>query len=169
MATVFVEVRFLKDTPAIIGSDFKTYGPFKKGDVAALPKANASILIKMGAAEKRYALPKKPPLKKIFKGEVLIPYIEAARVKPLVPELKLEQTWSALSPNTRKSMLLESGEYPYVDIDITVKKNWNDLSVNERRAIEKAWKAIPEEDEGLKRAREKVEKVLKEVREARRE
>lgn len=86
MATVFVEVRFLKDVPAILGPDMKTYGPFKKGDIAALPKENASIFIKMGIAERRYALPKKPTLKELMKGEVLKPYLERARVKPLVEE-----------------------------------------------------------------------------------
>lgn len=83
---VFVEVRFLKDMPAIVGVDMKTYGPFKKGTLAALPKENASILIKMGVAEPRYKPPKKPTLKELMKGEVLEPYLEAARVKPLVED-----------------------------------------------------------------------------------
>jgi DNA replication factor GINS len=45
-------VRFLKDVPAIIGADMKTYGPFKIEDVAALPGENTKILIKQGLAEK---------------------------------------------------------------------------------------------------------------------
>ncbi len=43
-------VRFLQEVPAIIGSDMKTYGPFKAEDVATLPTENARILISQGAA-----------------------------------------------------------------------------------------------------------------------
>jgi len=45
-------LRFLKDVPAIIGADMKTYGPFKVEDVASLPIENAKILIKQGLAER---------------------------------------------------------------------------------------------------------------------
>lgn len=45
-------LRFLKDVPAIIGADMKTYGPFKIEDVASLPAGNAKILIKQSLAEK---------------------------------------------------------------------------------------------------------------------
>lgn len=45
-------LRFLKDVPAIIGADMKTYGPFKIDDIASLPTENAKILIKQGLAEK---------------------------------------------------------------------------------------------------------------------
>lgn len=44
-------LRFLKDVPAIIGADMKTYGPFKVEDLASLPIENARILIKQGLAE----------------------------------------------------------------------------------------------------------------------
>ncbi|MBS7610548.1 hypothetical protein KEJ19_08390 [Candidatus Bathyarchaeota archaeon] len=47
-----VLLRFLKETPAIIGADMKPYGPFKPEDVALLPMENANLLIKQGAAEK---------------------------------------------------------------------------------------------------------------------
>lgn len=43
-------VRFLQEVPAIIGSDMKTYGPFKAEDVATLPIENARILISQRAA-----------------------------------------------------------------------------------------------------------------------
>lgn len=43
-------VRILKEVPAIIGADMKTYGPFKPEDVAALPRENARLLIKQGVA-----------------------------------------------------------------------------------------------------------------------
>jgi len=43
-------IRFIKDIPAIIGADMKTYGPFKCEDVAALPIENAKILVKQGVA-----------------------------------------------------------------------------------------------------------------------
>jgi DNA replication factor GINS len=45
-------LRFLRDVPAIIGTDIKTYGPFKVEDVASLPAENAKVLIKQGLAEK---------------------------------------------------------------------------------------------------------------------
>jgi len=43
-------LRFLKEIPAIIGADMKTYGPFKPEDVASLPWENAKILTKQGVA-----------------------------------------------------------------------------------------------------------------------
>jgi DNA replication factor GINS len=45
-------LRFLKDTPSIIGADMKAYGPFKIEDLASLPTENAKIMIKQGLAEK---------------------------------------------------------------------------------------------------------------------
>jgi DNA replication factor GINS len=42
----------LKEIPAIIGADMKTYGPFKTEDVASLPAENARILAKQNLAEK---------------------------------------------------------------------------------------------------------------------
>jgi len=45
-------LRFLKEIPAIIGADMKTYGPFKVEDVASLPIENAKVLIKQCLAEK---------------------------------------------------------------------------------------------------------------------
>lgn len=44
-------LRFLKDTPSIIGADMKTYGPFKTEDIASLPVENAKIMAKQGLAE----------------------------------------------------------------------------------------------------------------------
>jgi len=35
---------FREDVPAFVGADMKTYGPFKKGDVAKLPEENIKIL-----------------------------------------------------------------------------------------------------------------------------
>ncbi|MCD6465332.1 DNA replication complex GINS family protein [Candidatus Bathyarchaeota archaeon] len=46
----FMVVRILKEIPQIVGSDMKTYGPFKPEDVASLPEENAKALIKQGAA-----------------------------------------------------------------------------------------------------------------------
>ena len=43
-----VVLRILKDIPALIGSDMKTYGPFQVEDVASLPPDNAELLIKQG-------------------------------------------------------------------------------------------------------------------------
>ncbi|MEM4311028.1 MAG: hypothetical protein QXX95_01385 [Nitrososphaerales archaeon] len=44
-------VRFLQDIPTIVGSDLKSYGPFKKEDVSNLPYDNAITLIRKGIAE----------------------------------------------------------------------------------------------------------------------
>jgi DNA replication factor GINS len=43
-------IRFLKNIPAIMGSDMKSYGPFVAEDVASLPPQNAQILVKQGLA-----------------------------------------------------------------------------------------------------------------------
>jgi len=43
-------LRFIKEIPAVIGTDMKTYGPFKVEDVAALPMENAEALIRQGVA-----------------------------------------------------------------------------------------------------------------------
>lgn len=47
-----VLLRFLKETPAIVGVDMKPYGPFKPEDVALLPAENAEALLKQGAAQR---------------------------------------------------------------------------------------------------------------------
>jgi len=47
-----VVLRFVKEVPAVMGGDMKTYGPFKIEDVASVPVENAKILIKQGLAEK---------------------------------------------------------------------------------------------------------------------
>lgn len=46
-----VVVRFLKQVPAIIGIDMKTYGPFMVEDVASVPKSNAKILVRQSLAK----------------------------------------------------------------------------------------------------------------------
>ena len=46
-----VALRFVKEVPAVIGADMKTYGPFMVEDVASVPVENAKILIKQGLAE----------------------------------------------------------------------------------------------------------------------
>jgi len=43
-------LRFLQEIPAIIGSDMRTYGPFKVEDIATLPIENARILLEKGIA-----------------------------------------------------------------------------------------------------------------------
>lgn len=45
-------VCFQHDFPQIVGEDLKAYGPFKKGDIAVLPRANAQTLIVRGLAYK---------------------------------------------------------------------------------------------------------------------
>ena len=43
-------LRFTKNTPAIIGLDMNTYGPFMVEDVASLPVENAKVFVKQGLA-----------------------------------------------------------------------------------------------------------------------
>jgi len=43
-------LRFIKNIPAIMGSDLKSYGPFIVEDVASLPVENARMLVKQGLA-----------------------------------------------------------------------------------------------------------------------
>jgi DNA replication initiation complex subunit (GINS family) len=45
-------LRFLKETPALVGIDLVNYGPFEKDDVANLPFKNAKILLFEKFAEK---------------------------------------------------------------------------------------------------------------------
>lgn len=42
---------FREDVPEFVGSDMKTYGPFKKGDIAKLPEDNMKVLLDQGLAE----------------------------------------------------------------------------------------------------------------------
>lgn len=42
---------FKADTPQFVGADTKSYGPFKKGDIARLPEENMRVLIEQGIAE----------------------------------------------------------------------------------------------------------------------
>lgn len=42
---------FKENTPEFVGIDEKTYGPFKKGDIARLPEENMKVLIERGIAE----------------------------------------------------------------------------------------------------------------------
>ena len=45
-------VRFLKNTPPLVGVDLINYGPFEEDDIANLPQENAKILIIEDFAEK---------------------------------------------------------------------------------------------------------------------
>ena len=45
-------VAFLQDVEEFVGPNMKTYGPFKPGDVATLPRPVTELLVKKGAAEK---------------------------------------------------------------------------------------------------------------------
>ncbi|MEM2134294.1 MAG: hypothetical protein Q6366_010530 [Candidatus Freyarchaeota archaeon] len=47
----FIPIRFLKQIPAIVGSDMKIYGPFQVEDIATLPRENAKALILKNAAK----------------------------------------------------------------------------------------------------------------------
>ena len=43
-------VRFTREMPAIMGTDMKSYGPFKAEDIATLPLQNAEALLRQGVA-----------------------------------------------------------------------------------------------------------------------
>jgi DNA replication factor GINS len=44
-------VVFKEDVPQFLGADEKTYGPFKKGDIAKLPEENVKILLERNVVE----------------------------------------------------------------------------------------------------------------------
>ncbi len=44
-------VIFKEDTPEFLGIDEKSYGPFKKGDIASLPEENRKILVERRIVE----------------------------------------------------------------------------------------------------------------------
>ena len=44
-------VAFLQDVPAFAGSDLKSYGPYKAGDIATVPAEMAKALVAGGAAQ----------------------------------------------------------------------------------------------------------------------
>jgi len=46
-----VLVRFLQDISSFVGVDLESYGPFKREDIANLPRENAEALIKQGLAK----------------------------------------------------------------------------------------------------------------------
>lgn len=46
-----VRVRFLVDTPVIVGPDLKEYGPFRAGEEVPLPKEVAELLLRDGKVE----------------------------------------------------------------------------------------------------------------------
>jgi len=46
------KIEFKEDVEEFVGTDLKKYGPFKKGDVANIPKDNVKLLIKMKKAKK---------------------------------------------------------------------------------------------------------------------
>ena len=48
----YIVVRFLKETPPLVGIDLLNYGPFTEEDIACLPYPNAIILINEKFAEK---------------------------------------------------------------------------------------------------------------------
>jgi len=47
----FEKIEFKDDVEEFVGIDLNKYGPFKKGDVADVPKENAKLLIKMKKAK----------------------------------------------------------------------------------------------------------------------
>ncbi|MCS7364308.1 MAG: hypothetical protein NDF54_02575 [archaeon GB-1867-035] len=44
-------VRFIREVPAFVGADLKTYGPFKPEDVANIPLINAEALVRRKMVE----------------------------------------------------------------------------------------------------------------------
>ena len=48
----FEKIEFKDDVEEFVGVDLNKYGPFKKGDVAEIPKDNVKLLIKMKKAKR---------------------------------------------------------------------------------------------------------------------
>ncbi len=49
--TTYIRVKILQELPEMLGSDFKTYGPFTEGEVVEIPEKNAEIFIEKKKAE----------------------------------------------------------------------------------------------------------------------
>jgi len=45
-------IALLEDVPEFVGTNLKTYGPYKKGDITTLPDDVSKVLIEKGAAKK---------------------------------------------------------------------------------------------------------------------
>jgi DNA replication initiation complex subunit (GINS family) len=56
LSSNYMTIRLVQDAAEFVGLDLRTYGPFKKEDIAYLPKEHAEILITDGKA-KRVVLP----------------------------------------------------------------------------------------------------------------
>jgi DNA replication initiation complex subunit (GINS family) len=56
MSSNYLTIRMVLDSAEFVGMDLRTYGPFKKEDIAYLPKEHAEILISDGKA-KRVMIP----------------------------------------------------------------------------------------------------------------
>lgn len=56
-----ITVKIITDVPSFVGADGKTYGPFKGGEIQALPEPDAARLIEEGKAELWVAVPSKMP------------------------------------------------------------------------------------------------------------
>jgi DNA replication initiation complex subunit (GINS family) len=56
MSSNYLTIRLLQDSTEFVGLDLHTYGPFKKEDVAYMPKEHAEILVSDGKA-KRVMIP----------------------------------------------------------------------------------------------------------------
>lgn len=76
-------VKFLKDHEKIKTEHDGSYGPFSKGQEAALPVDLANLLIKLNVAEDTRKIPEEPSFKQMFKGEVLSGYVEASKSRTL--------------------------------------------------------------------------------------
>ncbi len=48
----FIKIKVLEDVPEIVGIDMNDYGPFKKGEIARLPRENAELFVNKGKAER---------------------------------------------------------------------------------------------------------------------
>lgn len=70
----YVKVRFLKDAPAIVGADMKTYGPFEKEEIAELPKPNAEAFVKQELATYELIPPPAKPPPPLAKARVRFKY-----------------------------------------------------------------------------------------------
>jgi DNA replication initiation complex subunit (GINS family) len=47
----YILLRFLKNTPSLVGADLRNYGPFEKEDIAYIPHKNGMILVNDDLAE----------------------------------------------------------------------------------------------------------------------
>ena len=118
-------LRFLKDCPAFVGADGRTYGPFKADDVANLPAINATGLV--GRKVAYFLTDKNDPVRPDLEAEILAGE-ERAKAKEehdKTPEPKIKRRLRI------QMVVLHGGHRPYerLTVDESTALEWSKRGV----------------------------------------